>query len=46
MQVKRWETNRYEGVGVDRLQEIANDLDAQILETICCAVPAEVPLKA
>lgn len=46
MQVKRWDTHRYKGAGIDRPQEIADDRNAQILETTCYAVPADVALKA
>jgi len=33
-QIQRWEANDYSGVGVDRLQEIADALGVQIHETI------------
>jgi DNA-binding Xre family transcriptional regulator len=33
-QVQRWEANDYSGVGLDRLQGIADALDVQIHETI------------
>lgn len=33
-QIQRWEANDYSGVGVDRLQEIADALGVQIRETI------------
>lgn len=33
-QVQRWEANDYSGVGLHRLQEIADALDVQIHETI------------
>jgi HTH-type transcriptional regulator / antitoxin HigA len=33
-QIQRWEANDYRGVGVDRLQEIADALGMQIRETI------------
>jgi DNA-binding XRE family transcriptional regulator len=33
-QIQRWEANDYSGVGVDRLQEIADALGMQIRETI------------
>jgi len=39
-QVQRWEANEYAGVGVDRLQTIADALGVQVLETITYAVPA------
>jgi DNA-binding transcriptional regulator YiaG len=39
-QVQRWEANDYAGVGLDRLQTIADALGVQVLETITYAVPA------
>lgn len=33
-QVQRWEANRYAGVGVERMQEIADALGVRITETI------------
>jgi DNA-binding transcriptional regulator YiaG len=39
-QVQRWEANEYAGVGVDRLQTIADALGVQAIETITYAVPA------
>lgn len=39
-QVQRWESNLYSGVGVDRLQEIADALGMVVRETISYAVPA------
>jgi len=33
-QVQRWEANDYSGVGLDRLQSIADALGVQIHETI------------
>ena len=39
-QVQRWEANGYSGVGVDRLQEIADALQLQVRETVTYAVPA------
>lgn len=39
-QVQRWEANRYAGVGVDQLQDIADALGLQLLETVEYAVPA------
>ena len=39
-QVQRWEANDYSGVGVDRLQQVADALALQILETVTYAVPA------
>ena len=38
-QVQRWEANSYAGVGIDRLQEIADALALQVLETVTYAVP-------
>ncbi|MGA2928004.1 MAG: helix-turn-helix transcriptional regulator [Solirubrobacteraceae bacterium] len=38
-QVQRWEANEYAGVGVDRLQAIADALGVEVLETITYAVP-------
>jgi DNA-binding transcriptional regulator YiaG len=39
-QVQRWEANSYSGVAIDRLQEVADALQLQVLETITYAVPA------
>ncbi|MBV9339017.1 MAG: helix-turn-helix domain-containing protein [Solirubrobacterales bacterium] len=39
-QVQRWEANSYSGVGIERLQEIADALQLQVLETVTYAVPA------
>lgn len=39
-QVQRWEANEYAGVGLDRLQAIADALGVQVLETVTFAVPA------
>ena len=39
-QVQRWESNLYSGVGVERLQEIADALGMGVRETISYAVPA------
>jgi ribosome-binding protein aMBF1 (putative translation factor) len=38
--VQRWETNLYSGVGVDRLQEVADALGMGVRETVSYAVPA------
>ncbi|HWJ50651.1 MAG TPA: helix-turn-helix transcriptional regulator [Solirubrobacteraceae bacterium] len=38
-QVQRWEANSYAGVGIDRLQEIADALALQVLETVTYSVP-------
>lgn len=38
-QVQRWEANGYAGVGIERLQEIADALKLQVLETVTYAVP-------
>lgn len=37
-QVQRWEANSYSGVGTERLQEIADALKLEVLETITYAV--------
>ena len=39
-QVQRWEANLYSGVGVERLQEVADALGMGISETVSYAVPA------
>jgi ribosome-binding protein aMBF1 (putative translation factor) len=39
-QVQRWEASQYSGVGVERLQEIADALGVEVHETISYAVPA------
>lgn len=39
-QIQRWESNLYSGVGVERLQEIADALGTGVRETISYAVPA------
>ncbi len=39
-QVQRWEANEYAGVGLDRLQAIADALGVQVLETVTYAIPA------
>ncbi len=39
-QVQRWEANSYAGVAIDRLQEIADALQLQVLETVTYAIPA------
>ncbi len=39
-QVQRWEATLYSGVGVERLQEIADALGMGVRETISYAVPA------
>ncbi len=38
-QVQRWEANDYSGVGVDRLQRVADALGLKVLETLTYAVP-------
>jgi DNA-binding XRE family transcriptional regulator len=38
-QVQRWEANSYSGVAIDRLQEIADALQLQVLETVTYAIP-------
>ena len=39
-QVQRWEANSYGGVAIERVQEIADALQLQVLETVTYAVPA------
>ncbi|MGI8559092.1 MAG: helix-turn-helix domain-containing protein [Solirubrobacteraceae bacterium] len=39
-QVQRWEANSYAGVAIERLQEIADALQLQMLETVTYALPA------
>lgn len=39
-QVQRWEATLYSGVGVERLQEIADTLGMGVRETVSYAVPA------
>jgi DNA-binding transcriptional regulator YiaG len=39
-QVQRWEANSYAGVAIERLQEIADALQLQVLETVTYALPA------
>ena len=39
-QIQRWESNLYSGVGVERLQEIADALGMSVHETISYAVQA------
>ena len=38
-QVQRWEANAYAGVGIERMQEIADVLKLEVLETVTYAVP-------
>jgi ribosome-binding protein aMBF1 (putative translation factor) len=38
-QIQRWEANRYSGVGVERLQEVADALGMEVTETVSYAVP-------
>jgi DNA-binding transcriptional regulator YiaG len=38
-QIQRWEANSYAGVGIDRLQEIADALKLEMLETVTYAIP-------
>lgn len=33
-QIQRWEANRYSGVGVERLQEVADALGMEVTETV------------
>jgi DNA-binding XRE family transcriptional regulator len=39
-QIQRWEANLYSGVGVERLQEVADVLGMRVREIISYAVPA------
>jgi DNA-binding XRE family transcriptional regulator len=39
-QIQRWEANRYSGVGVEGLQEVADALGMEITETVSYAAPA------
>lgn len=39
-QVQRWESSSYSGVGIDRLQDIADALGLQLSETVEYAIPA------
>jgi HTH-type transcriptional regulator/antitoxin HipB len=39
-QVQRWEANSYNGVSVDRLQDVVDALGVTLLETVAYAVPA------
>jgi ribosome-binding protein aMBF1 (putative translation factor) len=39
-QIQRWEANFYAGVGVDRLQEVADALGMKVQETVSYAVPS------
>ena len=39
-QIQRWEANLYAGVGVERLQEVADALGMEITETVSYAAPA------
>ncbi len=39
-QIQRWESALYPGVGVDRLQEIADALGVEVRETVIYGVPA------
>jgi hypothetical protein len=39
-QIQRWEANGYAGVSVDRLQDVADALGLELLETVAYAVPA------
>lgn len=38
-QIQRWEANSYAGVALERLQEIADALKLEMLETVTYAVP-------
>lgn len=39
-QVQRWEASMYSGVGVERLQEIADAVGVEVRETVTYAAPA------
>ena len=39
-QIQRWEANLYSGVGVERLQEVADALGMGVTETVSYTVPA------
>jgi ribosome-binding protein aMBF1 (putative translation factor) len=39
-QIQRWEASQYSGVGIERLQEIADALGIEVHETVTYAVPA------
>ncbi|HEX6666387.1 MAG TPA: helix-turn-helix transcriptional regulator [Solirubrobacterales bacterium] len=39
-QVQRWEANLYSGVGMERLQEVADALGMQVRETVNYTVPS------
>lgn len=39
-QIQRWEANSYSGVGVERLQQVADALGMQVRETVSYAAPA------
>lgn len=39
-QVQRWEANLYSGVGMERLQEVADALGMQVQETVSYTVPS------
>lgn len=39
-QVQRWEANFYSGVGVERLQEVADALGMEVRETVSYSAPA------
>jgi DNA-binding XRE family transcriptional regulator len=39
-QVQRWEANFYSGVGMERLQEVADALGMQVQETVSYTVPS------
>ena len=38
-QIQRWEANSYSGVGVERLQEVADALGMEVTETVSYAAP-------
>jgi ribosome-binding protein aMBF1 (putative translation factor) len=39
-QVQRWEANLYSGVGMERLQEVADALGMQVRETVSYTIPS------
>jgi transcriptional regulator with XRE-family HTH domain len=45
-QIQRWEATNYAGVGVERMQNIADALGARITEKISFSPPARAPRRA
>jgi transcriptional regulator with XRE-family HTH domain len=39
-QIQRWEANHYSGVGIERLQEVADALGMEVKESVSYATPA------